>query len=793
MPTITLQRLDELLESGLLALYRRWDDLPRRSTLPRLEALRAELATTLEGLGPAPDTVRFEQCMVDFAASALALPRVKELAGTPLAKLAGVKLPLGPYDYMRVGLKATNSSRERVQALVQLLREPDPAVFAITQMYYVTEETRQAWQDLRGQVDDIMATLPDDVRSQVKSIDVTLEAESSPGARDDPYGPFERALNTLEQIPAVIRALGPEFMEWKTDEPAPTRRSGGLPQGHTAYPIREGAKSVEREEAELTGAMPETAGAEPEDNGQGAETSVTVNFYTDVEFPRKVKQRETHWLAVRLRLRRPESSAALDIIPVEFTKRNDEPPPPEYVDVRVAAPGFEEKAGSWERTITVYADRDSQPAVFLLAATESGERRVAIDFYHKGRMIGGVAFLTEVVNAPTSGANVVLEDPDAQFARLESDPPPPADLEIRVVKMPQANTLSFFLSSPHPEVGYHTTEMGTIELTAGDPMSFLAQELDRLSQMAAQATGELTPEDEQALMQELEIMGEGLFEQLFPQPLQDAYWTHIKPLRERGVIKTLLVTSDEPWIPWELVKPYSYDRRTDQEYSDDFLVESFEMCRWLAGRGPVATITVQNATLIMPNVGLPFVDLEKDFFNTLATQRRIQIGGPLQMRQEVVDILLRGGFQVLHIATHGNFNREDADRSELVLIDAALTPGDLQGRLLRGIRRSRPLVFLNACHGAQTAFGLTGLGGWADKMFKEAGVSAFVGALWEVNDKLAVEFSRTFYSNLVAGKTLGEALRTARTHVRELNAANPTWLAYTLYGDPNAKVTIGSA
>ena len=110
---------------------------------------------------------------------------------------------------------------------------------------------------------------------------------------------------------------------------------------------------------------------------------------------------------------------------------------------------------------------------------------------------------------------------------------------------------------------------------------------------------------------------------------------------------------------------------------------------------------------------------------------------------------------------------------------------------LRGLRTCRPLVFLNACHSGQVALSLTGLGGWADKFFREARASAFVGTLWEVSDDLAAEFARCFYTALADGSTLGEAVRTARLQIREKEKANPTWLAYALYGDPNGKVKFG--
>jgi CHAT domain-containing protein len=104
-----------------------------------------------------------------------------------------------------------------------------------------------------------------------------------------------------------------------------------------------------------------------------------------------------------------------------------------------------------------------------------------------------------------------------------------------------------------------------------------------------------------------------------------------------------------------------------------------------------------------------------------------------------------------------------------------------------GVAASRPLVFLNACHTGETGFSLTRMGGWAER-FVRAGASAFVGSLWEVNDELAAQFAIQFYSQLLTGQTLGDAFHTARAHIRALDEANPTWLAYTLYADPNGKV-----
>jgi CHAT domain-containing protein len=79
------------------------------------------------------------------------------------------------------------------------------------------------------------------------------------------------------------------------------------------------------------------------------------------------------------------------------------------------------------------------------------------------------------------------------------------------------------------------------------------------------------------------------------------------------------------------------------------------------------------------------------------------------------------------------------------------------------------------------------LGGWAERLV-EARVGAFVGAMWEVNDGLALQFARRFYTGLLKGnQTIAEAFRQAREEIRQLAPYNSTWLAYALYADPEGR------
>jgi len=275
-----------------------------------------------------------------------------------------------------------------------------------------------------------------------------------------------------------------------------------------------------------------------------------------------------------------------------------------------------------------------------------------------------------------------------------------------------------------------------------------------------------------------------------PPALQDAYWQTIKPLREQKVIQTLLITSDEPWIPWELVKPYRWDRFKNDEETDGFLVETFRMSRWLSSRGPAARLEVKSAALIMPELNLPNVQREKTFFDALPSVARSRWVHRSSCAAKCSICCATAGFRCCispRTASSTARTPTSLNWSWQTDLDPRRSAGEWAARHPQGAAAG----LLNACNIGRSAFGLTGLGGWADKLFNEAQVSAFVGTLWEVTDDLAAEFSAQFYDALAADKTLSEALHTARMHIRELAPANPTWLAYTLYGDPNATVAIG--
>lgn len=139
---------------------------------------------------------------------------------------------------------------------------------------------------------------------------------------------------------------------------------------------------------------------------------------------------------------------------------------------------------------------------------------------------------------------------------------------------------------------------------------------------------------------------------------------------------------------------------------------------------------------------------------------------------------------VLHFAGHNAFT-DDAG-SVISLDGGPLRPGDLSyAKQKRAFEAVSPLVFLNGCRTAAEIPGFTQMNGWAQE-FMGAGAAAFIGSLWAVRSSSARMFAEEFYRALVRGQQpLGAASLQARQAIAA-DEGDPTWLAYTVYGNPSA-------
>lgn len=154
--------------------------------------------------------------------------------------------------------------------------------------------------------------------------------------------------------------------------------------------------------------------------------------------------------------------------------------------------------------------------------------------------------------------------------------------------------------------------------------------------------------------------------------------------------------------------------------------------------------------------------------------------------EELEENLTAAEFQILHIATHGEFGTESED-TFLVTGDVPDNKLTLSGldRLLRQVESDRPveLLVLTACTTAvgdnRAALGLAGVAA-------QAGVRSVLASLWFVNDQATADLVETFYANLkIPQSSKAEALQQAQIRLIETGAefSHPAyWAPFVLIG-----------
>lgn len=263
-----------------------------------------------------------------------------------------------------------------------------------------------------------------------------------------------------------------------------------------------------------------------------------------------------------------------------------------------------------------------------------------------------------------------------------------------------------------------------------------------------------------------------------PPEFRDFYWKEL-----HGKDCSIAIYSQEPYIPWELIKP----QRTHAGRTGPFLGQSFSIARWKQARTFPDPLTVTGFSVIAPEYRLDPLPAAQDEANDLVGRF-----GATRVPGRAADVrrLLRStGVQLVHFAGHGQYDPDRSEESVIKLADGPLVPRDLYRAKLG--RTSRPLVFLNACEVGERGWTLTQIGGWAEA-FCDVGFSGFVGPYWAVSDKVGRKAANLFYDELTRGATVGAAMRTIRRQFDDDDEfpAHPSWLAYTLHCQPNVRVEL---
>ena len=519
-------------------------------------------------------------------------------------------------------------------------------------------------------------------------------------------------------------------------------------------------------------------------------TSPSVTRYTDIVAPAAVTVKTRFPLIVGL-----TSAPAVDTPDAQAI----EAPVGAAIQVVITSADFE-VIGERAKPIIIQAEVDSEPAVFYLRAPKAVVGTVLIDFWYAGQI---VASNKRTIKTQAEVTAATSEPAAAQRLALTPSQAPYPDLILRVT------TLNNRL---HYDLHFADTRVIAIagERLHSDPETFrynLIAELEALANRRGREA-ELPATDRQVklvgtrpngldgsnvasspdeVMRELVKIGRRLYRDLFPPELRREY------RRWRGQVRTLQIISDEPWLPWELIKPYDSEDRQNI-VDDDFLCLQYEFTRWFTPAEPPAQ-AFRITSLACPaptDSGLPAALAEQAMVRALAAGRHWVDLTPATSTKAAVEDLLNAEqpIQLWHFACHGNFARADPNHAPLLLQNnTALLPNDLVGPAQTRLQSDRPLVFLNACRVGSGGLALTGLGGWAKVLIGDCGIGALLAPMWTVDDQLASQFATVFYATLLEpDKTFAQAARAARLAVRTAAPNNPIWLAYSIYAHPNARL-----
>ncbi len=445
--------------------------------------------------------------------------------------------------------------------------------------------------------------------------------------------------------------------------------------------------------------------------------------------------------------------------------------------------------GAAVKPLEVLPDRDSEPVVFYVTAQSAGVKTLRLDFRQAGMVVGSVPLTIDVSASP------VVEAPAQEVpasVTLSVATVKPADLDLRVTVTPRDGgiALGYTLHSPNNAAPYWYQRFSDVFLPGYAPAQAYQSRLrDTLETLQAGRDGGAALTAAQVEVR-LAALGNEMWESLLPEDLRRAL------LQSWRRVQTLQITSDEPLIPWEMLHPY--DASNPEQIVDEYLGEHFRLTRWLAGDGGGAgEIVVRRLACIEAGAvpgfkSLPHAPAERQLLLDLAQRHGASATNPSPPTVAAVEALLDdGGFGLWHFVGHGSNDPAAPNEAPLVLPDGQLRPRDIFGARLDRIHRAQPLVFLSACRVGAGGWAFAGLGGWADRWVGKARCGAFVAPQWAVDDALAEAFARRFYTEVEAGQTLGEAAWLARRAVRALRPDDPTWLAYSVYAHPNARVVWG--
>jgi hypothetical protein len=491
------------------------------------------------------------------------------------------------------------------------------------------------------------------------------------------------------------------------------------------------------------------------------------------------------------------------------------------IDIDLFASGFDlADGGKWSRQTTLYREGDSDFVRFDLKARpiakDSKPAQFIARIYSAGRFLGSAS--RPVIVRRTAPVEARAQDPTANrvaapaMLMLASAPPQPAvtgnvrlggsngddvpDLDVTILYDDPSGLGpgQIIIHSPHlagPVTDTFSTPPQMAAWLDSQYLRLLQLGLSLRGAVSLQQPAASSDPDAQKRFVTLaaEGFGDALYRDYVPEAFKDVFWS----LREKGELNSIQITSNSPTLPWELIRPQSVDGAT----RDGFLGMSYRLARWAPRStssqvdNPLDRMAFTGIAAVAPSYvdkqSLPFQEIEIEALSKLAGYRRFD-GDFLSFEKLVGEVST--GF--IHFSGHGEVNQPSSGRPVFAidLVDQSLDPDTWRALVMAAHGKGNPFYFFNACDTGKSRLLGGFVQGWGPALLA-GGASGFIGGMWPLTDRAAAAFSSDFYGGISARLKdgpvyLAEMLQVVRKRFYE--TGDPTYLAYTFYGNANLQV-----
>lgn len=672
------------------------------------------------------------------------LPRMAQAIRTIHASL----LPRLPDELSTLADRLTNTSNRLAEFVTQsnqMLEDPFSYTIVLDQLHEILRQKEAAVEQLL-----ILS------KSWAENGFSRLRVESPRVAYD---------LDPSESMPSYRGSDSGEHYRPNFDElPVPTMPSASfaIPEAPrlSPRPVPVPSSAVQ--------APPQAAQVTPQASAekQPQTPTQTVERYTRILFPALCKLNERVQLRIQLTkkiptvtriLKKLSLQIGLDVEVVQLT-------------VIVTAPGFAIRPA--QQQLLMRIDQNSNEVVFDLFAAEEGEQVVEIEFFYESKRVGHALVHTHVgvLSSEDGGKNVaLLKDP---LKSIDAKPAVQTQL-LHVTWLEKAGEISYTLPGIEDRKEW--------KQTAPQLKTDVQDSLRELNAFLTEAVtdGAVTEDVWESTLLNLKGKGKFLFDSLIPDDLGSR-------MREWEKDTNLSVSTNEQWIPWELMfdgeeflgrkhiltrypRPDDYKKWPERpvEHGDSHVIEKIVN---VVGGGLHERYSTRAGKLF-------------DSVISRALVARLHEKAVSYLNQEVRTA------DVLHCTCHGLLSphllriAKDTSRTQ------NLSPETVRVLPLQ----AGSLVFANACSSAGVAvlFGSFNSFGWE---FYLRGASVFVGTLGAVPTNYAIEYAENVYAPLFDSTgpiTIGQAIAKAREKAEKKH--NIFWLLYCIYGDPDYSVQFQNA